>query len=105
LSGKWLASGENVAKFEVAFTRKYGFGASLMVNSGSSANLVMVSALKHHFNWNDGDEVIVSTVGFPTTVAPLIQNQLTAKFVDITMDDLNFDLDQVEKSIGPKTRA
>lgn len=105
LAGKWLASGENVAKFEVAFSRRYGFGGSLMVNSGSSANLVMISALKAYFNWKDTDEIIVSTVGFPTTVAPLIQNQLQVRFVDITMDDLNFDLDQVEESITPNTRA
>ncbi|MES2767915.1 MAG: aminotransferase class V-fold PLP-dependent enzyme [Bdellovibrionota bacterium] len=105
LTGKWLASGENVAKFEIAFSRKYGFGASLMVNSGSSANLVMISALKAYFNWKDTDEIIVSTVGFPTTVAPLIQNQLVAKFVDITMDDLNFDLKEVEKAITPNTKA
>lgn len=60
-----------------------------MVNSGSSANLVMIAALKKYFEWPDGAEIIVSVVGFPTTVNPIIQNGLTPKFVDITWDDLN----------------
>lgn len=105
LVGKWLAAGENVARFEVAFSRRYGFYGSLMVNSGSSANLVMVTTLKKFLDWQDGDEVIVSTVGFPTTIAPLVQNNLTPRFTDVTMSDLNFNLDQVEKAIGPSTKA
>ncbi|MBU0480477.1 MAG: aminotransferase class V-fold PLP-dependent enzyme [Proteobacteria bacterium] len=105
LTGKWLVSGESVAAFEKAFSAKYGFASSVMVNSGSSANLVMVAALKKHFNWQDGDEVIVSPVGFPTTIAPIVQNNLKVVFVDITFDDLNFDLNMVEKAISEKTRA
>jgi dTDP-4-amino-4,6-dideoxygalactose transaminase len=105
IAGKWLPSGEKVALFEAQYSRKYGYAGSVMVNSGSSANLVMVTALKKFLGWKDGDEIAVSTVGFPTTVAPLIQNNLTPKFVDIAWDDLNFDLDLVEKSIGPKTKA
>ena len=49
-----------------------------MVNSGSSANLVMIAALKKKFGWQDGDEIIVSCVGFPTTIAPIVQNGLTS---------------------------
>ena len=76
-----------------------------MVNSGSSANLVMIAALKKYFNWKDGDEIIVSVVGFPTTVNPIIQNGLVPRFVDINWIDLNWDLDQVAQSINARTVA
>ncbi len=66
-----------------------------MVNSGSSANLVLIAALKKHFDWKDGDEIIVSCVGFPTTINPIIQNNLKPVFVDINWDDLNWNLDDV----------
>jgi len=103
--GAWYPAGKEVDKFERAFSKKFGFTSSLMVNSGSSANLVMIAALKKYFDWPDGAEVIVSVVGFPTTVNPIIQNGLTPKFVDITWDDLNWDLDQVEDAITDKTVA
>ena len=76
-----------------------------MVNSGSSANLVMLAALKKYFNWADDAEIIVSVVGFPTTINPIIQNNLVPKFVDITWDDLNWDLTAVEEAITDKTVA
>lgn len=105
LTGKWLVSGENVARFEKEFSKMLGQKSSVMVNSGSSANLVMISALKKHLNWDDGDEVIVSPVGFPTTISPLVQNNLRPTFVDITFSDLNFDLKEVQKKINKKTKA
>ena len=105
LTGKWLVSGENVAKFQWAFGHKFNVKHCHMVNSGSSANLTMVAALKKHLGWKDGDQVIVSPVGFPTTIAPLVQNGLAPVFVDIEMKTLNFDLDQVEKWITDKTVA
>jgi CDP-6-deoxy-D-xylo-4-hexulose-3-dehydrase len=105
LTGKWLVSGENVAKFQWAFGHKFNVKHCHMVNSGSSANLTMVAALKKHLGWKDGDQVIVSPVGFPTTIAPLVQNGLAPVFVDIEMNTLNFDLDQVEKWITDKTVA
>jgi CDP-6-deoxy-D-xylo-4-hexulose-3-dehydrase len=103
--GAWFPAGKEVDKFEKQFSRKFGFNSSLMVNSGSSANLVMVAALKKYFGWADGSEVIVSVVGFPTTINPILQNNLVPKFVDITWDDLNWDLDQVENAINSKTVA
>lgn len=103
--GAWYPAGKEVDKFERAFSKKFGFTSSLMVNSGSSANLVMLAALKKYFEWPDGAEVIVSVVGFPTTINPIIQNDLTPKFVDITWDDLNWDLSQVEDAITDKTVA
>ena len=57
LTGKWLPSGEEVNKFERQFSKKFGFEHSVMVNSGSSANLVMIAALKKYFGWQDGDEI------------------------------------------------
>jgi len=105
LSGKWLTSGEKVNKFEREFSKMFRHESSVMVNSGSSANLVMVAALKKYFEWQDDDEIIVSTVGFPTTIAPIIQCNLKAVFVDVTMDDLNFDLDEVESKITDRTRG
>ena len=73
LKGKWLSSGEKVNKFEIEFSKKFNFKHSVMVNSGSSANLVMFAALKKHFEWKDGDEIIVCACGFATTVAPIVQ--------------------------------
>ena len=69
LNGKWISSGENVHKFELLFSKKFNAKHSVMVNSGSSANLILVAALKKHFKWNDDDEIIVSPVGFPTTIS------------------------------------
>ena len=103
--GAWYPAGKEVNKFERAFSKKFGFDASLMVNSGSSANLVMIAALKKYFEWPDGAEIIVSVVGFPTTLNPILQNGLTPKFVDITWEDLNWNLDQVEDAITDKTVA
>ena len=65
MKGKWLSSGEKVNRFEHEFSRKFGFSHSVMVNSGSSANLVMVAALKKYFNWADGDETLYVLVVLP----------------------------------------
>ena len=105
MKGKWLSSGEKVNKFEHEFSQKFGFKHSVMVNSGSSANLVMIAALKKYFNWQDGDEIIVCACGFATTVAPIVQAGLKPVFVDITWDDLNWNLSQIEEKITDKTRA
>jgi len=103
--GSWLPSGPKVAKFEIQFSKYIKNKKSIMVNSGSSANLVMISALKKRFDWLDGDEIILSVVGFPTTLAPLLQNNLKPCFIDIEMDTLNFDLDKIEENINDKTKA
>jgi CDP-6-deoxy-D-xylo-4-hexulose-3-dehydrase len=105
VNGKWITSGEKVAQFQIHFSRRFGVKHSHMVNSGSSANLVMITALKKHMNWQDGDEVIVSPVGFPTTIAPLVQNNLKPVFIDIELETLNFDLKKLEEKITPRTKA
>ena len=105
LNGDWIVSGSRVEKFQEEFSKKFNVKHSHMVNSGSSANLVMITALKKRFRWNDGDEIIVSPVGFPTTIAPIVQNNLKPKFIDIELDTLNFDINQIEDKITPKTKA
>ena len=105
VSSNWLASGENVRKFENQFSKYIGAKASVMVNSGSSANLAMMCALKKFYGWNDGDEIIVSCVGFPTTINPIIQNNLKPVFVDIDWKDLNWNLDEIKNKITDRTVA
>ena len=105
LQGKWLPAGENVNMFERRFSNFFEMDYSVMVNSGSSANLVMIAALKKYFDWKDGDEVLVCACGFPTTINPIIQNGLKPVFVDISMDDLNWDLDMLESKITDRTVA
>jgi CDP-6-deoxy-D-xylo-4-hexulose-3-dehydrase len=103
--GKWVVTGENVSKFEYYFSKKFGVKFSHMVNSGSSANLVLIAALKKYFGWNNGDEIIVSPVGFPTTISTIVQNNLKPVFVDIEYTTLNFDLSLIEEKITEKTKG
>ena len=105
LNGKWITAGEKVYKFENRFSKRFGVKHSHMVNSGSSANLVLIAALKKRFNWADDDEIIVSPVGFATTISVLYQHRLKPIFIDIEWDTLNFDLDQIESKISPKTKG
>jgi len=105
LNGKWITTGEKVYKFENQFSKRFNVKHSHMVNSGSSANLVLIAALKRRFNWQDDDEIIVSPVGFPTTISVLYQHRLKPVFADIEWNTLNFDLDEVERKITSKTKA
>lgn len=105
LNGNWLSSGAKVIKFQRSFSVKFKAAFSHMVNSGSSANLIMIAALKHHFKWEDDSEIIVSPVGFPTTISTIYQNRLKPVFVDIEMQTLNFDVTKIEEKITSKTKA
>ena len=105
LNGKWITAGENVFKFERKFSKMFNVKFSHMVNSGSSANLVLISALKKRFNWDDNDEIIVSPVGFATTISVIYQNHLKPVFVDIEWETLNFDISKIEEKITSKTKA
>lgn len=105
LVGKWISSGENVKLFETEFAKAIGEKYGVMVNSGSSANLIMIASLKKYFGWEDNDEIIVSVVGFPTTTSAIIQNNLKPIFSDIEMKTLNFDLNIVENLITNKTKG
>ncbi|WP_345801878.1 DegT/DnrJ/EryC1/StrS family aminotransferase [Microbacterium sp. AZCO] len=105
-SGRFT-NGPLVREFEAAFAAHFGAGFGVMVNSGSSANLIAVAAavLDPRIDLNRGDEVIVPAVSWPTTYYPLTQYGLRPRFVDIDVDTLNLDLDLVESAIGPRTRA
>ncbi len=105
LFGKWSVAGENVFRFEREFAAASGHKHGLMVNSGSSANLVLIAALKERYSWVDGDEIIVSVVGFPTTVSVIAQAGLRPVFVDIELDSLNIDVNLIEAAITPRTKA
>lgn len=101
--------GEKVATFERDFARYTGSKYCVMVNSGSSANLLMTAALCYTKNerlkLQRGDEVIVPAVSWPTTYYPLHQYGLKLKFVDIDPETLNYDLAALATAIGPRTRA
>lgn len=103
LFGKWLSAGEKVREFEKAFSEKFKVGDSVMVNSGSSANLIMIAAMKEFYGWKDGDEIILSVVGFPTTLSAILLNNLRPVFVDIELETLNFDLNEVERKVTDRT--
>ncbi len=99
--------GPAVRQFETEFANYFGARHAVMVNSGSSANLVAIAAavINPDIDLSPGDEVIVPAVSWATTYYPLSQWGLTLKFVDIDIDTLNMDLDEVEKAIGPRTKA
>ena len=101
--------GANVQAFERDFAQYVGSQHCVMVNSGSSAILLMVAALFYTQNpklkLQRGDEVIVPAVSWSTTYYPLYQYGLKIKFVDIDLDTLNYDLDQLEQAVTDKTRA
>lgn len=99
--------GPIVQQFEAEFAQQVGRRFAVMVNSGSSANLLMVAALfytKQRAPLQPGDEVIVPAVSWPTTYYPLSQYGLKLRFVDIDPHTLNMDLSALERAITPKTR-
>lgn len=105
-SGRFT-NGPLVKQFEQEFAAHFGAGFGVMVNSGSSANLIAIAAavLDPRVDLNRGDEVLVPAVSWPTTYYPLTQHGLRPKFIDIDLDTLNIDLDLVEESVGPRTKA
>jgi len=105
LFGKWSSSGEVCARFEREFSKYIGQKNSFFCNSGSSANLLLIAACKEYFGWIDGDEIIVSAVGFPTTVSAIVQNGLVPVFVDIEWETLNFDLEKLKKVMSHKLNS
>lgn len=105
----WLTSGRFSEEFETAFSAFTGAEYSFLVNSGSSANLVAFAALMSPLlgdrRLKAGDEVISVAAGFPTTVNPVIQNGMIPVFVDVEIGTYNADVAEIEKAIGPKTKA
>ena len=100
--------GAEVRQFENVFASYVGSHYCVMVNSGSSANLLMIAALRFSNNpehqIKPGDEVIVPAVSWSTTYYPLQQYGLKIKFVDIDIDTLNYDLDMLARAVTDKTR-
>jgi CDP-6-deoxy-D-xylo-4-hexulose-3-dehydrase len=105
----WLTSGRYAAQFEREFARFFGLRGSLLVNSGSSANLVALSCLTSprlgDRRLQPGDEVITAATGFPTTINPIIQNGLIPVFLDVDIPTYNICAGQLEAALSPRTRA
>lgn len=105
----WLTAGRFCKKFESKFAQYLGVRYALLTNSGSSANLLAVSALTSPKLGNrrlmPGDEVITVAAGFPTTVAPIIQNKLIPVFVDVDLATYNITAEQIEQAVSDKTKA
>jgi len=105
----WLTAGRFAEQFEKRFARFFGLRHSLLVNSGSSANLVACSALTSpdlgERHMRPGDEVITVACGFPTTVNPIIQNGLVPVFLDVHVPTYNVDVTQLEDALSDRTRA
>jgi len=98
--------GEEVRRFEAAFAAKLGVKHAIMVNSGSSANLVGVASLFHTSRrpLKRGDEVIVPAISWATTFHPLQQYGLRLRFVDVDLETLNMDVSKLEAALTPRTR-
>lgn len=105
----WLTAGRYSEEFESLFADFFGVSDAILVNSGSSANLVAFSALTSpklgERRLKPQDEVITVAAGFPTTVAPIIQNGLIPVFVDVDIGTYNAIPEQIKEAISPKTRA
>lgn len=105
----WLTTGRYARRFELELARRLGIRHALVCNSGSSANLLAVSALTSpklgERRLRPGDEVVTVAAGFPTTVNPIVLNRLVPVFVDVELGTYNLVPEQVEAAIGPRTRA
>ena len=105
----WLTTGRYADQFERDFSRWMGVRHAILCNSGSSANLLALSALTSpklaDRQLLPGDEVITVAAGFPTTVNPIVQNQLTPVFLDIELGTYNVAVAQLETAVSSRTKA
>lgn len=105
----WLTAGRFCKQFESEFAKYLGVRYALLTNSGSSANLLAVSALTSPKLGDKrllpGDEVITVAAGFPTTVTPIVQNRLIPVFVDVNLGTYNISEEQIEQAVSEKTKA
>ena len=105
----WLTAGRYAITFEKEFSKFMQQKYALLVNSGSSANLIAFSTLTSPLLKNrqlkSGDEVITVATGFPTTVTPIIQNGLIPVFVDVEIETCNIKISEIEKALTEKTKA
>ncbi len=105
----WLTTGRFAEAFEREFAKVMGVRHALLCNSGSSANLLALSALTsprlNDRALREGDEVLTVAAGFPTTVNPIYQNRLTPVFVDVNLGTYDAPIERLAEAIGPRTRA
>ena len=105
----WLTTGRFAAKFEKEFAAFFNMRFSILVNSGSSANLLALSCLTSPTlgdrQLKPGDEVITVATGFPTTINPIFQNNLVPVFVDVDIPTYNINTSQLEAALSRRTRA
>jgi len=105
----WLTTGRFAKQFEREFAQFFKMRHALLVNSGSSANLLALTALTSELlkdkKLHEGDEVITAATGFPTTVNPIFQNNLVPVFVDVDIHTYNINPIQLEAALSKKTRA
>ena len=105
----WFTSGRFTEKFERELAKYVGTRTAVFVNSGSSANLIALSALTSpklgSKALKPGDEVLGVAMGFPTTINPILQNGLKPVVVDVHLDTLDAKIERLKEAIGPKTRA
>jgi len=105
----WLTTGRFARVFEDEFARFMGVDHVLLVNSGSSANLLAISCLTSSSlgdrTLTAGDEVITIAAGFPTTVNPILQNNLVPVFIDVTIPSYNADVSLLEEAVSERTKA
>jgi len=105
----WLTAGPHAEAFENELAEFFGVEDAALVNSGSSANLIAISALTSpkllDRQLKPGDEVITVASGFPTTVAPIVQNRLIPVFVDVTPGTYNVNTVIIENAVSEKTKA
>ena len=101
LLNEWLVLGDDAIKFENKFSKLFDKKYGILTNSGSSSNLLMMSAMtsKKLYNFSKGTKVIIPIAGFPTTLNPILQVGFEPIFVDIELDTLNLDLSQMSKVI------
>ena len=99
LLNEWIVLGQDALTFEAIFPKLFGKNHGILTNSGSSSNLIMLSALtsKRLYNFQKGTKVITPIAGFPTTLNPILQLGFEPLFVDIDLDTLNLNLEQVEE--------
>ncbi len=105
----WLTTGRYAEQFERQFAKFMGIRHAILVNSGSSANLVALTSLTSPTLGDralqPGDEVITVAAGFPTTVNPIIQNGLVPVFIDVSLPTYNVDVSQLDAALSDRTRA
>ena len=99
-----LTQGVEVKTFEKKFSNWNNSKYSILVNSGSSANLIMIYTAKEYYKWNNLDEIIVPSLTWPTTVNPVIQAGLKPIFIDTNFQDLSLDYNELKKKLIKKLK-